>query len=310
LGYSLDGGVTWHAAITNPFGGAENITAGDFGNNTFVVVSSAGNIAWSKDGKNWTLATVNPFGGTSINGVVFGNMLFMAAGNGGKIARSVDFGKTWTLMTSPTALGIQTIHYFFGIFEIVTSTNFVGSRSFDNGVTWSTTFVLPTLIYHMASSSTNVVAVLANGIVLMATWNAAFSSAPEQLYVPTFTGFGTVSGVNFSWRQIANRIKVMGKFTTGVVTAVEPRISLPFGMLSDSALIPSIEFCGMVLRNAFSATYFFTSCLIESGTGYIVFGRQSSGNAATNKVTDATTIFGNAELIMLQFEIPILGLNV
>ena len=48
-------------------------------------------------------------------------------------------------------------------------------------------------------------------------------------YTPTFTGFGTATGVECLWRRVGADSQQACKFVTGTVTAVEARVSLPTG---------------------------------------------------------------------------------
>jgi len=58
-----------------------------------------------------------------------------------------------------------------------------------------------------------------------------------QSYTPTFTGFGTVSGVSAFWRRIGDSIEVQGLFTSGSSTATSATISLPSGLSLDTSKI-------------------------------------------------------------------------
>jgi hypothetical protein len=53
-----------------------------------------------------------------------------------------------------------------------------------------------------------------------------------QAYTPTFVGFGTCTGVDFTWRQVGTKMHITGKWTTGTATAVTASISLPTGYTS------------------------------------------------------------------------------
>ena len=129
----------------------------------------------------------------------------------------------------------------------------------------------------------------------------------EVGYAPTFSGWGTVSNVTMSWQRVANRVKVMGKFTSGTFTAVELRISLPNGIVSDSTLIPSIEMCGLIAYDHFSASYFALYAMIEPGVSYITVGMQSNSNSPFTKITGALLV--NSSVFSVQFELPVSGWN-
>ncbi|NDD53825.1 hypothetical protein EBZ39_08085, partial [bacterium] len=66
-----------------------------------------------------------------------------------------------------------------------------------------------------------------------------------QSYTPTFTAFGTATNIQFQWRRVGSDVEIRGKFTLGVTTGSEARITLPPGLTSaDTARIPSIQIVG------------------------------------------------------------------
>jgi len=134
----------------------------------------------------------------------------------------------------------------------------------------------------------------------------------DVVYTPTFQGFGTPTAVNFFWSRVGNRIKVMGKFTTGTTTAAEARIGLPIvnsvQLVSDSALVASIMVCGIYLQAGASASVFSFNTLIESGVGYVTVGAQSGSSSAETK-QNGNAVSGNSAVVMVQFELPVSGWN-
>ena len=314
LARSLDLGLTWNI-VANPFAGTDAIYSMTFVSGVFVAtggsVAAGGHIARSVDmGATWGSLISNPFTAPNIAWAVSsGNNIVIAVGSGGIIARSLDLGLTWTSITNPYgSTTFNNISFGFNFFQVV-GQNTIG-RSYDNGVTWQPSIYSPFVgaitVQSVAFSEINMLAGGGAGYIATSGWTPAFSSAPEQLYVPSFVGFGTPTNVNFSWRQVANRIKVMGKFTSGVTTGVEARVSLPFGMLSDSALIPSIEVCGILVNSVSAGVAYYT--LIESGIGYITIGAQGAATAGLTKQL-ANGLFANGQTLSLQFEVPIAGLN-
>jgi Major tropism determinant N-terminal domain len=137
----------------------------------------------------------------------------------------------------------------------------------------------------------------------------------DAAYTPSFQGFGTPTGVNFFWSRMGNRIKVMGKFTSGTTTAVEARIGLPIvnsvQLVSDAALIPSIMMAPGMWNNA-SASYGTVSqvpiVLIESGVGYVTFGSLGTGSGFAK--TTGSAMCATGQTISLWFELPVSGWNV
>lgn len=308
LAYSIDNGVTWALAITNPLGGS-GLNSITYGNGVFVGVGVANQVVVSTDGKNWTLITGVPFGNFTLYGIAYGNGVFVTCGNNNQIGYSKDNGKTWTLATNPFTASPFSVSYNFGIFQVGGLAGQT-ARSYDNGLTWGSLVTNPfgaNIIYSIASSTSNMVAVGAAGSIATAGWNAVFSSAPEQLYVPTFTNWGVVVTTSIAWRMVANRVKIMGNFTTPAGAAGEARMSLPNGMISDAALVPNLRVAGIIISNTAAAAAFY--CLIESGVGYITFGAEAAGVAGLTKQTGAA-LFPAGAIVSLQVEIPISGANV
>ena len=305
---STDLGQSW--STTTPFTPHTGVGI-SYGNGVFVVVGTVAITYRSPDlGVTWSLSA-NPFGANNLRSTAFGNGIFVATSDVGTIARSVDLGLTWgSLITNPFAVTVlNSSSYNFGIFQIG-ATNGTTARSYDNGLTWGSLITNPfgaNAIYSIASSTSNIVAVGQAGSIATAGWNAVFSSAPEQLYVPTFTNWGVVVTTSIAWRMVANRVKIMGNFTTPAGAAGEARMSLPNGMISDAALVPNLRVAGIIISNTAAAAAFY--CLIESGVGYITFGAEAAGVAGLTKQTGAA-LFPAGAIVSLQVEIPISGANV
>lgn len=123
-----------------------------------------------------------------------------------------------------------------------------------------------------------------------------------QSYTPTFTGWGTQSGVNAYWRRVGGTLELDLRYTYASTTAVEARISLPSGLVSSSN-ISTIQIAGTsMLFSVVTATEWFP--LIEPNVSYLTFGRQSGITAGLTKVNG--NIFSNATISFKCF-IPIAG---
>jgi hypothetical protein len=122
----------------------------------------------------------------------------------------------------------------------------------------------------------------------------------EQTYTPTFTGFGTVTNINFTYARRGNKLIGFGRFTCGTPTAVEQRISLPPNLLTDSKLILTLQVCGILITNQNAANTLYT--LMEPGVNYITVAAQNSGSNAFTKIVGG---FGNGYLVSVTFEVPI-----
>ncbi len=64
------------------------------------------------------------------------------------------------------------------------------------------------------------------------------------LFVPTFTGFGTVTTSAVYWRRIGSSMDIQGNWTTGTPTAVAARLSFPTGLALDASQMASSTVVG------------------------------------------------------------------
>jgi hypothetical protein len=130
-----------------------------------------------------------------------------------------------------------------------------------------------------------------------------------QAYTPTFTSFGTPTSVEFQWRQVGGNVEIKGKFTNGISTVVESRISLPNGLTSAGVgIIPSLQEVGKGNSGGSSTTDFSgVSVLIEPSVTYMTFGREASTVAGVTKQTGNT--FPASLPIMLFASVPCAGLS-
>jgi hypothetical protein len=126
-----------------------------------------------------------------------------------------------------------------------------------------------------------------------------------QSYTPTFTGFGTVSGVNISWRRNGPNLEVEGVFTAGTVTAVEGRLSFPSPVPAAASTLPTLSVAGEAIRTATGA--FAVYVLREPSVSYFTFGLQSSGTTALSKATVSGGLIGNGEGITIKASVPIVN---
>lgn len=103
-------------------------------------------------------------------------------------------------------------------------------------------------------------------------WHVLSRTYPQKrtAYTPTFTGFGTVSGVEADWTRYGDQIFIQGRFTSGTSTSTEARVSLPSGLTS--AAFGSIRIAGKGTRTSTAAVDFIT--LIQQSVTYFTFGIQ------------------------------------
>jgi len=124
-------------------------------------------------------------------------------------------------------------------------------------------------------------------------------------YTPTFTGFGTVSNINFWWSRVGNMCKVVGTVTVGTTTGTEARITLPNSITSDTSIITTLSACGIWGNGTDQVAGF---CLIESGTAYITIGAAAFGVLAPLVKRNGSTITSSIS-VSFKFEVPISGWN-
>jgi len=132
------------------------------------------------------------------------------------------------------------------------------------------------------------------------TFGPGYIGTNPQAYTPTFTGFGTVTGVEVShWRE-GKFLKIRGRVTAGTLTAVEARVSFPNSLVSDPVALPNIQKVGMAGYSPSFARDLYT--LGEPSVSYFTFSVQSGG--AFNKLT-GTSLGSPGEIFTFDAEIPI-----
>jgi hypothetical protein len=153
----------------------------------------------------------------------------------------------------------------------------------------------------------------ANAAAARATLGLGSAATDEMTdwvaYTPTFTGFGTVSGVSIWSRRIGDTLRLRGKFTAGTSTAVEAQMTLGFNgsnanVTSDATKVPSIQMAGAgTYSNAGAAA---PVVLIESSVGYVTFGLQTAGAGGLTKAL-GNGFLASGGVFAFTAEIPIAG---
>lgn len=128
-------------------------------------------------------------------------------------------------------------------------------------------------------------------------------------YTPTFTGMGTPSNVQFWSRRVGDVLEVRGRFTSGISTATEARITLGYNGInanvnSSATVINSIQLTGYAVVSAGDPNNTQFCPLIESNVGYITFGLQSGTTGGLSKVTGGTLISSGTTMSLYAF-IPV-----
>jgi hypothetical protein len=113
----------WRTASWTPFTVSDSLTGFAYGKvdgkDVYVAVSKTGVIAWSNDGDVWIRGVRaagspdDPFD-AQFNAVAYGGGFFIAVGDNGKIARSVN-GKAWTSGPTGGIVGFGSTNHIYGI---------------------------------------------------------------------------------------------------------------------------------------------------------------------------------------------------
>lgn len=112
-------------------------------------------------------------------------------------------------------------------------------------------------------------------------------------YTPTFTGFGTVSGVEIWSRRVGNTLEIRGRFTSGTSTAVTAQMTLGFNgvnsaVSSSSTKITTRQFAGSGAVSYTVAQQ--TTVLVDSGVGYVNFGAAVTGRSGMAPINGSTLL--------------------
>lgn len=130
-------------------------------------------------------------------------------------------------------------------------------------------------------------------------------------YTPTFTGFGSVTGVDFKSRRVGDTLEIIGNFTSGTSTATQAQITLGYNginanVTTDSSKTPA---SGVVAGNgAYSGTgggAFFP--IVLNNANYICMGNSTAGAAGFNCYNGNGLLSSGQTLSIHVVNIPIAG---
>lgn len=126
-------------------------------------------------------------------------------------------------------------------------------------------------------------------------------------YVPTYTGFGTVSTSQIQYKRIGDGTQISGFFVSGTSTATQARLSLPSGLTSaDTTKIPSSRIGGYGERDAVDATRY--PVLVDPSQTYVTFGEQGASNVWGTKLNGSSFLV-SGDGYSFNLWVPILGWN-
>lgn len=140
------------------------------------------------------------------------------------------------------------------------------------------------------------------------SFNAANGSDWVQ-YTPTFTGFGTPTGVSIWSRRVLDSLEIEGFFVSGTSTATQAQMTLGYNgtnanVTADSTKVPTTMYAGPVTFGSNTAQI--PNTLMLGGNGYIQFGIQASGSNGGTPLTGSAFI-GTGVGIYIRATVPISG---
>ena len=213
------------------------------------------------------VVTVNSSGGNLIVTMAAGTTAFLTA----------------VLITGTTAASWNSSYFFdngAGVVSITGTANQVVASS-------ATGAVVLSLPQSIATSSAVQFASLALGAY------AVLPVTPWVAYTPTFTGFGTVTGISVWSRRVGDNLEIRGFFTSGTATAVQAQISLGYNgtnanVTSSNTLLAAQNIIGGMGVGA--ATGASILIQVQPNVGYITYGLQS-GSAQGLSAQNGNVLF-------------------
>lgn len=110
-------------------------------------------------------------------------------------------------------------------------------------------------------------------------------------YTPTYTGFGSPSGIVAQWRRVGDTMEIQHYCASGAPTATEGRVSLPSGYTIGST-VGTIQTVGSYFTSKGTATNKGGGVFIEPSVTYLTFG--AFGTFGTTAVAGLAKANGDA----------------
>jgi hypothetical protein len=146
------------------------------------------------------------------------------------------------------------------------------------------------------------------GVKWAATSSGSYAFTEPASYTPVFTGFGTVSAVDFVWFRRGSVMTIVGTFITGTTTGTEGRISLPNSETVANTMPGTASttngIAGTFTVNVASTTLFHT--LAYGGESYLKFSRHDGSNLPLTAAQGSNGV-GTGQRVYIRAEVPITG---
>lgn len=171
------------------------------------------------------------------------------------------------------------------------------------------------LIYHISTITTNNYTLIVDNIVVSPNQYVFGSPVSDwQSYTPTYTSFGTVAVSSASFRRVGANVQVRGRFEPGTPTAGLGRISLPSGLVIDTAVSPGVALRKVGEINRQTAA---TNNIPQANVSPIVLTTDSANptsvvfaaqvSTKTYLLNATSSYFASTDGVNFNFEVPIAG---
>lgn len=162
----------------------------------------------------------------------------------------------------------------------------LGLLNLPGGIFYVDTPIAGTYTYNIQAAATGASAsqVSISNCVLVAYEIGTTSSSATPVsnllpYIPTITGFGSVSNVFFVYKVINDLLYISGQFTPGTTTATQAQVTLPPAIVSSSTKLgPSNTIVGNAIRMDVGASYL--TVLAAPSQAYVTFGNATTGQSS------------------------------
>jgi len=175
---------------------------------------------------------------------------------------------------------------------------FSASFDADSGATYTLSITQTTRTSANTLYATNIS--IGNDQILQGSIVSEYSS-----YTPTFTGFGTVTGISIAYRRVGSNLHLIGRFTPGTTTAVEAQMTLPTG-LTAAATTTNVVVGKYERRIATGSQVKQGTVLTAAGFAYIGFGQDDYTTAAAPETfRNGSSITATGEVMSFAGEVVI-----